>query len=96
MLNLMVAACEGGGIGKNGTLPWKIPSEMKYFTKMTKSTRDEGKRNAVIMGRLTFESIPEKFRPLKGRLNVVLTGKDGFDPRSDDVLVCKSLKVSHF
>ncbi len=44
MLNLMVAACEGWGIGKNGTLPWRLKKEMKYFAKMTKETEDSSKR----------------------------------------------------
>jgi dihydrofolate reductase len=40
---------------------------------VTSETSVEGKRNAVIMGRVTYFSIPEKFRPLPGRLNVILT-----------------------
>ena len=46
---------------------------MTYFKELTSRTADPGKRNAVIMGRKTWESIPAKFRPLPGRLNVVLT-----------------------
>jgi len=61
---------------------------------LTTNTRDESKKNAVIMGRLTYESIPLKFRPLKGRLNVVLTSKSDFDAGNKDVLICGSLKVS--
>lgn len=61
------------GIGFKGQLPWSLKQEMKYFRKLTTSTFDENKTNAVIMGRKTYYSIPPKFRPLKGRLNVVLT-----------------------
>lgn len=61
------------GIGFKGQLPWSLKQEMKYFRKLTTSTLDEKKKNAVIMGRKTYYSIPPKFRPLKGRLNVVLT-----------------------
>lgn len=49
--------------------------EFAYFTKMTKTSKDPDKKNAVIMGRLTWDSIPEKQRPLKDRLNVILTSK---------------------
>lgn len=45
---------------------------MAYFAKVT-SVAPEGKANAVIMGRNTWESIPPKFRPLPNRVNVVLT-----------------------
>lgn len=61
------------GIGYNGKLPWSLKQEMKYFRKLTTETIDVTKRNAVIMGRKTYFSIPAKFRPLKGRLNVVLS-----------------------
>ena len=46
---------------------------MKYFKELTARTRDPTKHNAVIMGRATWESIPAKFRPLPGRINVVLS-----------------------
>lgn len=61
------------GIGYKGGLPWKLKNEMKYFRQVTTKTRAAGKQNVVIMGRRTYESIPPKFRPLKGRLNYVLT-----------------------
>lgn len=57
------------GIGKNGRLPWNLPSDLKFFHD---TTIGNGK-NAVIMGRLTWESIPENRRPLKDRLNIVIT-----------------------
>lgn len=73
-ISLIVAALlPEFGIGFKGQLPWSLKQEMKYFRKLTTSTFDENKTNAVIMGRKTYYSIPPKFRPLKGRLNVVLT-----------------------
>jgi hypothetical protein len=70
----IVACTRDGGIGKEGTLPWKLPGDMAYFKRVTLDTEDvPGARNAVIMGRKTWESIPNSFRPLPGRLNVVLS-----------------------
>ncbi|NWI98085.1 DYR reductase, partial [Pitta sordida] len=48
-------------------------NEYKYFQRMTTTTRAEGKQNAVIMGKKTWFSIPEKNRPLKDRINIVLS-----------------------
>ncbi|KAL3150606.1 hypothetical protein ABBQ32_000413 [Trebouxia sp. C0010 RCD-2024] len=70
---LVVAATKQFGIGRNGSLPWKLPGDMAYFKQITTKTVDPSKQNAVIMGRKTWESIPPKFRPLKNRLNIVLT-----------------------
>ena len=70
---LVVAATKQLGIGRNGSLPWKLPGDMAYFKHVTSKTADPKKQNAVIMGRKTWESIPPKFRPLKNRLNIVLT-----------------------
>lgn len=50
-----------------------LRKEMTYFSRMTKSTCDPHKRNAVVMGRKTWESIPERNRPLANRLNLVLS-----------------------
>jgi dihydrofolate reductase len=73
-LTLVVAATLSNGIGTKGNLPWKLSREMAYFAKVT---REGGPRssspNAVIMGRKTWESIKPQYRPLKGRLNVVIS-----------------------
>jgi dihydrofolate reductase len=72
------------GIGFQNSLPWPmIKSDMQFFAKVTKesrapslattSTGNDDRVNAVIMGRKTFESIPAKFRPLGGRMNVVIS-----------------------
>src|SRR5579883_1656500 len=71
--NILVACDLNRGIGKNGALPWKLPGEMAYFKQITTQVKDVNHRNAVIMGRKTWLSIPVKFRPLKNRLNIVLT-----------------------
>ena len=55
---------------------------MAYFKELTVRTLDPAKQNAVIMGRRTWESIPQKFRPLAGRLNIVLSRSDAQDENS--------------
>ncbi|VDN03689.1 unnamed protein product [Thelazia callipaeda] len=72
-MNIIVAVDDCGGIGRNGKLPWRLPQEMARFSKLTSTTVDRRKINAVIMGRKVWQSIPAKFRPLKNRLNVVLS-----------------------
>ncbi|KAI1374575.1 dihydrofolate reductase-like domain-containing protein [Hypoxylon crocopeplum] len=82
-LTLIVAATRNMGIGRNGTLPWTgLKKEMAYFARVTKrlqppittmSASASATMNAVIMGRKTWDSIPPKFRPLKGRLNIVVS-----------------------
>lgn len=69
----MVAATQRGGIGIAGNLPWKLPGDMKFFKQITSACQDENKMNAVILGRTTWESLPVKFRPLPGRLNIILS-----------------------
>jgi dihydrofolate reductase len=59
-----------GAIGKNGALPWKNSTDMKYFRDLTTTTLDASKNNAVIMGRKTYDSIGA---PLKNRVNIVVT-----------------------
>ncbi|KAK5043556.1 hypothetical protein LTR84_011416 [Exophiala bonariae] len=65
------------GIGNQGTLPWSgIKGDMAFFRKLTTKVPESsapGSLNALIMGRKTWESIPSKFRPLAGRLNVIIT-----------------------
>ncbi|GKT53442.1 dihydrofolate reductase [Colletotrichum tofieldiae] len=76
-LTLIVAATRNMGIGAKGGLPWTgLKKEMAYFARVTKRLPPQAPsdaRNAVIMGRKTWESIPPKFRPLKGRLNIVIS-----------------------
>lgn len=86
---LIVAVDKNFGIGKNGKLPWHLKKEMAFFRKITRETIDPEKRNLVIMGRTTWESIPEKFRPLPGRKNVVLTKQEQY--AAQGAAVCHTL-----
>lgn len=70
---IVVAVTKNWGIGLRGGLPFELPGDMAYFKKLTSQASSTKVRNVVIMGRTTYLSIPEKFRPLKGRLNIVLT-----------------------
>lgn len=88
---IVVAATRERGIGKQGHLPWKLPTDMKFFKTVTSVTTSSSKKNAVIMGRHTWESIPEKFRPLPGRLNVILT-RSGIKSTPAGVVVSESLQ----
>jgi dihydrofolate reductase/thymidylate synthase len=75
-INLIVAMTKANGIGLNGNLPWspqKLHGDMKFFKKITSETQTPDKVNSVIMGRKTWNSLPENFKPLPNRLNIVLT-----------------------
>jgi dihydrofolate reductase len=65
-LHLIFARAANGVIGNNNTLPWHLPEDMAHFKRTTMGC-------PVIMGRKTWDSLPPRFRPLPGRLNVVLT-----------------------
>jgi dihydrofolate reductase len=69
----IAAIDEGRGLGIAGDLPWHLPEDLKHFARTTTKTENEGAQNAVIMGRLTCETIPGKYWPLKNRRNAVIT-----------------------
>lgn len=71
--HVVVAYEQERGIGFNKDMPWKLPTDMAYFKRLTSGVVEHGNQNAVIMGRATWDSIPEKFRPLKGRVNIVIS-----------------------
>lgn len=89
---VVVVATRDMGISKDAKLPWTLPTELKFFEEITTTTSDPGKKNAVVMGRKTWESIPPENRPLPGRLNVVLTRSGSFDiATAENVLICGSM-----
>jgi len=85
----VVAADAAGGIGKDNDLPWPRLREDLRFLKRITTEAPPGRENAVIMGRLTWESIPSKMQPLPGRTNVVVSRRDLVLP--DGVVLAHSL-----
>ena len=65
-ISIIVAVASNGVIGRNNDLVWRLRDDMKFFSETTRG-------QAVITGRKNYESIPEKFRPLPHRTNIVVT-----------------------
>jgi dihydrofolate reductase len=65
-VGLIWAQSTSGVIGRDGGIPWRLPEDQARFKELTTG-------HTVVMGRLTWESLPAKVRPLPGRRNVVLT-----------------------
>ncbi len=72
LFNIIVAMDKKNGIGRGGVLPWHLPADLRRFRKITCASR-EGKKNIIIMGRKTWESLPQKYRPLPKRINFILS-----------------------
>ncbi|XP_052194423.1 bifunctional dihydrofolate reductase-thymidylate synthase-like isoform X2 [Diospyros lotus] len=89
---VVVAATRNMGIGKDGKLPWSLPLYLKFFKDLTLTTLAPVKKNAVIMGRKTWDSIPLEHRLLPNYLNVVLTRSGSFDIATEEnVVICGSI-----
>lgn len=65
-VGLIWAQSTSGVIGRDGDIPWRVPEDQAHFKQLTLG-------HTVVMGRLTWESLPAKVRPLPGRRNVVVT-----------------------
>lgn len=83
---MIVAADEKNGIGKSGRIPWHFKKEMQYFAKITTATTDQTKKNIVLMGRTTWESLPVKYKPLPNRRNLVLTHQKDYRAQGAEVV----------
>jgi len=68
---MIYARARNGVIGNLGQLPWHLPEDLAHFKRTTLG-------QPVVMGRVTWESLPEKFRPLPGRSNVVVSRQTSF------------------
>jgi dihydrofolate reductase len=85
-LGLIWAQTSTGVIGKDGGMPWRLPEDMQHFSRLTTG-------HPVIMGRKTWESFPDKYRPLPGRTNIVITRQADWagTPAAEGAVVVKSL-----
>jgi dihydrofolate reductase / thymidylate synthase len=75
MFDIIVACDKNMGVGKEGSLPWNIPFEINFFKKTTTYTDFPSQVNVVIMGYNTWKSIHTIHRPLKDRINIVISCK---------------------
>ncbi|MBF6172702.1 dihydrofolate reductase [Nocardia blacklockiae] len=65
-VGLVWAQTRDGVIGVDNTIPWRVPEDLAHFKQVTSG-------HPVLMGRRTWDSLPERFRPLPGRRNIVIT-----------------------
>ena len=77
-VSLIVAMDKNRGIGKNNDLMWHLPNDMRFFKETTVN-------HIVVMGRKNYDSIPEKYRPLPNRRNIILTRNSNFKAKDCDV-----------
>ena len=84
-ISIIVAISKNNVIGKDNQLIWNLPKDMKFFMDTTLN-------HPVIMGRKNFESIPEKYRPLKNRTNIIITKNNAY--KADGCLVVKTIEAS--
>jgi len=85
MLNIIAAIGKGRELGLAGELLWHLPDDMRRFKEITTG-------HPVIMGRKTWESLPEKFRPLPNRTNIVVTRQITY--KAEGAIVTKSLEAA--
>lgn len=71
-VTLIWAQSANGVIGRDGTLPWRLPEDLARFRELTTGA-------TVVMGRATWESLPPRFRPLPERRNVVVSRNPAYD-----------------
>jgi dihydrofolate reductase len=95
----IAAMCnETRGIAKNNALPWSVSNDYEYFKRVVRTTRDERKINAMIIGRLSWESLSIDERPILPGLTVIISSKMSKsdivmskDAKPDSVVVLKSI-----
>jgi dihydrofolate reductase len=78
VISIVVAHSANRVIGRDGGLPWRLPSDMRHFRELTTG-------GTVLMGRRTFESLPDAFRPLPQRRNLVLSADPAFQAPGAEV-----------
>ena len=83
IVSIIVAMSANRGIGRNNDLMWHLPEDMKFF-------KDKTLGHPVIMGRKNYESIPEKYRPFKNRLNIVISSQLNYN--APDCILVQNLE----
>jgi dihydrofolate reductase len=78
VIALVVAHSANRVIGRDGALPWRLPTDLRHFRELTID-------HAVVMGRRTYESLPDRFRPLPDRRNIVLSTRADFEAPGAEV-----------
>ncbi len=72
IVSLIAAIAADNSIGRDNDLLWSLPADMKFFKSSTKG-------HTVLMGRKNYESIPERFRPLPSRVNIVVSRNANYE-----------------
>jgi len=85
IVSAIVAMAKNRVIGRDSDLPWRLPDDMKFFQRTTTG-------HHVITGRKNYETIPPKYRPLKDRVNIVVTRNSNYT--APGAVVVHSLKAA--
>lgn len=83
IISIIAAVAENYAIGKDNDLIWSLPKDMKYFMQTTTN-------HNILMGRLNYISIPEKYRPFKNRTNIIITRQNKF--KAEGCFVANSIE----
>lgn len=86
-ITIIAAVASNGVIGHNNTIPWSIKEDFEHFKEQTKN-------GICVMGQNTYESLPNKFKPLPDRINVVLSLDPAYLPDCDNVLLYNNFNMA--
>ena len=78
-VSMVVSASENNAIGLKGNLLWRLPDDMQFFKDITWG-------HHVLMGRKSWEALPEKYRPLPGRQNIIITRQKDFIAAGSEIV----------
>lgn len=84
-ISLIAAVAENRVIGGDNQLLWNLPLDMRFFMKTTE-------RHCILTGRRNYESIPEKYRPLKNRTNILVTRKQHYAEETSALKIVSSIE----
>lgn len=94
-LKIIIAVDNKNGFARGNEIPWFLPEDLRFFQKQTTRTIDSAKQNAVIFGRVTFETIPKQHRPLKNRRNLIVSKCNSQMFGNDNIDICDSFESAH-